>query len=373
MDEDLRMFRTQVRQFVKEEFVPHQGRWRDQHRPDPEAWEKAGESGLLLRDVPKEYGGGGGSFAHTAVVLEELAQAGVPFGTREHSIVAHYIHMYGSEEQKRNWLPRMAVGRLVGAIAMTEPSGGSDLQGLKTTARREGDHYVVNGSKAFITNGWHASIICLAVKTESSAAGPKGISLLIVESKSLAGYSASDPLKTVGLHGQDTCELVFKDVRVPVSNLLGSAEGNGFFQMMEQLPYERLQIGVLAITMAERALAITTKYVKERKAFGKPLSDLQNTRFKLAECKTEAHIGRVFLDDCIGRIIAGRLDAVTAAMAKYWLTDCQNRIVDECVQLHGGYGYLTEYPIGRMWIDCRMQRIGGGTNEIMKEMIGWSI
>jgi acyl-CoA dehydrogenase len=267
----------------------------------------------------------------------------------------------------------MARGELVGAIAMTEPSGGSDLQGIKTTARRDGDHYIIKGSKMFITNGWHASIICLAVKTDARAAGLRGISLVIVEPKTLAGYSVGDPLKTVGLHGQDTCELVFDDVRIPASNLLGSAEGQGFFQMMDQLPYERLQIGVLAVAMAERALAITTKYVKGRMAFGKPLSDLQNTRFKLAEGKTEAHIGRVFLDNCIERLIGGQLDALTAAMAKYWLTDCQNRIIDECVQLHGAYGYLADHPIGRMWIDCRMQRIGGGTNEIMKEMIGWSI
>ena len=267
----------------------------------------------------------------------------------------------------------MARGELVGAIAMTEPAAGSDLQGIKTTARRDGDHYVINGSKTFITNGWHASIVCLAVKTDPRAAGLKGISLIIVETKDLSGYRVGRSLEKVGMHALDTCELFFDDVRVPASNLLGAAEGLGFSQMMEQLSYERLTIGLGAVATAEQAVAITTKYVKERMAFGKPLIDFQNTRFKLAECKTEAHIGRVFLDNCIERFIAGQLDPVTAAMAKYWLTDCQCRIVDECVQLHGGYGYMMEYPIARMWADSRVQRIYAGTNEIMKELIAWSL
>jgi acyl-CoA dehydrogenase len=373
MNDELRMFRSTVRRFIEKEFLPHQARWHQQHRPDDDAWAKAGEIGILLSDVPREYGGGGGTFAHGAVVLEELAQAGVYFGVSVQNIVAHYILAYANEEQKHHWLPRMARGELVNAIAMTEPSGGSDLQSLKTAARRDGDNYVINGSKTFITNGAHAGIVCLAAKTDARAAGAKAISLIIVESKNLSGYSVGRPLEKIGLHGQDTCELFFDDVRVPTSNLLGLSEGRGFFQMMEQLTYERLQIGVHAVAMSERALDITTKYVKERMAFGKPLIDLQNTRFKLAECKTEAHIGRVFLDNCIERFIAGRLDVVTAAMAKYWLTDCQNRIIDECVQLHGGYGYMKEYPIACMWTDSRMQRIGGGTNEVMKEMIGWSI
>ncbi len=298
---------------------------------------------MLLSDVPAEYGGGGGSFAHETVVVEELTRAGVPLHSFIHDNVAHYILAYGSDAQKRNWLPRMARGELVGAIALSEPTAGSDLQGIATTARRDGAHYVINGSKTFITNGWHASLICLAVKTNL-----RGISLIMVETKDLPGYRVGRPLEKVGMHAQDTCELFFDNVRVPASQLLGSAEGQGAFQIMEKMNYERLAIGVAAVATAERAVALTTKYVKERRAFGKPLIDFQNTRFKLAECKTEAHIARVFLDRCIERFIAGELDAFSTAMAKYWLTDAECRIVDECLQLHGGYGYLAEYPIARM-------------------------
>ncbi|MEA3154562.1 MAG: acyl-CoA dehydrogenase [Betaproteobacteria bacterium] len=373
MNDELRMFRATVGQFIRKEFAPNQDRWREEHRPDAEAWSRAGAASILLPDVPQEYGGGGGTFAHEAIVRDELAQAGVHFGSGVQSIVARYILCYGREEQKLNWLPRMARGELVGAIAMSEPAAGTDLQGIKTTARRDGNDYVINGSKTFITNGLHAGIVCLAVKTDVSAAGPKGISLIMVEVEDLAGYHVGLPLEKIGMHGQDTCELFFDEVRVPAWNLLGTAEGNGFFQMMEQLPYERLSIAVGAVATTELAVAITTHYVKVREAFGKPLIEFQNTRFKLAECKTEAHIGRVFLDNCIERFIAGQLDDVTAAMAKYWLTDCQCRIVDECLQLHGGYGYMTEYPIARMWADSRVQRIYAGTNEIMKEVIGWAL
>ena len=373
LNDDVRMFRTTVRQFIQKEFAPQQARWREQQRPDAEAWTAAGRTGILLTDVPEEYGGGGGSFAHEAVVLEELVHAGVHFGSSIQSIVAHYILAYGSESQKRDWLPRMARGDLVGAIAMSEPGAGSDLQGIQTMARRDGDHYVINGSKTFITNGGHASLVCLAAKTDAKVAGVKGISLIMIETKGLAGYRVGRSLEKVGMHAQDTCELFFDDVRVPTVNLLGPAEGKGFFQMMDRLPYERLTVGVSAVAMAEHAVAITTAYVKERTAFGKPLIDFQNTRFTLAECKTAAHIGRVFLDNCIERFMAGRLDDITAAMAKYWLTDSQCRIVDECVQLHGGYGYMTEYPIARMWTDSRVQRIYAGTNEIMKELIACAL
>jgi acyl-CoA dehydrogenase len=373
MNDEVRMFRRTVRQFIEKEFAPHQARWREQRRPDADAWTRAGRAGILLPDVPEEYGGGGGTFAHEAVVLEELARAGVHFGSAIQSTVAHYLLAYGSEEQKRKWLPRMARGERVAAIAMTEPGAGSDLQAIKTSARREGDDYVVNGSKTFITNGSHADLVCLAAKTDARVVGMRGISLIMVETQDLPGYRVGRPLEKVGMHAQDTCELFFDQVRVPAAHLLGSAEGKGFAQMMEQLPYERLSIGVGAVAMAEQAVAITTRYVKERHAFGKPLFDMQNTRFKLAECSTQAHIGRVFLDSCIERFIAGRLDEASTAMAKYWLTEIQCRIVDECVQLHGGYGYMSEYPIARMWTDSRVQRIYAGSNEIMKELIAWSL
>jgi acyl-CoA dehydrogenase len=372
MNDELRMFRETVHRFIRKEFVPHQERWREQHHPDAEAWTAIGNVGILLPDVPEEYGGGGGTFAHEAVVVEELAKAGVNFGSGVQSIVGHYILAYGTEEQKRNWLPRMGRGELVAAIAMTEPSAGSDLAAVRTTACREGDHYVINGSKTFITNGWHAGLVCVAAKTSPEAAGLHGISLIVLETKNLKGCSVGHPFDKVGMNGLDCCEIFFDDVRVPVSNLLGK-EGKGFGLMLRQLSYERLSIGVGAIAMAEEAVKITTKYAKDRVAFGNPLIDFQNTRFKLAECTTEVHIGRVFLDNCIERFLAGQLDAVTAAMAKYWLTECQCRVIDECLQLHGGYGYMTEYPVARMWADSRVQRIYGGTNEIMKELIGHSL
>lgn len=373
MNDELRMYRKSVREFIEDEFLPNQQKWREQHRPDAEAWKKAGQTGLLLADVPEQYGGGGGTFAHQAVVTEELAQAGVHFGCGVQGIVSHYILHYGGEEQKKTWLPAMAQGELVGAIAMTEPSAGSDLQAIKTTARRDGDEYILNGSKTFITNGWHAGLVVVAAKTDPKAVPAKAISMIAVETKNLDGYRVGSTFEKVGMHEIDTVELFFDDVRVPASNLLGAAEGAGLQQMMEQLRYERVMIGVGAVATAERAVAITTKYAKERMAFGKPLIELQNTRFKLAQCKTEAHIGRVFIDNCIARFVAGQIDASTAAMAKYWLTEAQCRIVDECVQLHGGYGYMMEYPIARMWTDSRVQRIYAGSNEIMLELIGWSM
>ena len=373
MNDELQMFRKTVRRFIQEEFLPQQSRWRQQHHPDASAWKDAGNAGLLLTDIPEEYGGGGGTIAHEAVISEELAQAGVNFAALNQSIVAHYILAYGSEAQKQDWLPRMAAGDLIGAISMTEAGAGSDLQGIKTTATRDGSSYVINGSKTFVTNGLNASIIGLAVKTDPKAAGPRAISMLIFEPKGLQGYSVGAPLEKVGMHDQDTCEIFFDNVRVPASSLLGESEGRGLSQMMTQLAYERLMIAVAAVATSEQAVTITTTYVKERKAFGGALIELQNTRFKLAECKTESHIGRVFLDRCIEDHIAGRLDASTAAMAKYWLTETEGRILDACVQLHGGYGYMNEYPIARMWADSRVRRIYAGANEIMKELIGCSM
>jgi len=368
--DDLEIFRKSVRQFLQAEFVPHQARWREQHRVDRDAWEKAGAMGLLLTDVPEAYGGGGGTFAWDAVVSEELAYADISsFGVSVQSIVAHYLLDYGSEEQKHRWLPGMAQGRIVGALGMTEPGAGSDVQGIKTTALRSGDEYVINGSKTFITNGWHADLVCLAAKTDPTKRGSKGISLLLLETRDLAGYRVGRTLDKVGQEGQDTCELFFDDVRVPAGNLLGGVEGRGFAQMMQQLPYERTIIAVSAVAVMERALEITVKHARDRQLFGGRLIDLQVPRFMLAECQTEAHIGRVFLDSCIERLMAGTLDTATASMAKWWLTDKQFEIADVCLQLHGGYGYMLEYPIARIWADSRVQRIYAGANEVMKEIV----
>jgi acyl-CoA dehydrogenase len=373
INQETRIFRRTVRHFIEKELAPHQDRWAEQGYPDAESWIEAGKTGLLLPDVPEQYGGGGGTFAHEAVVVEELARAGLHVGFGIQSIVAHYILAYGTEEQKQHWLPSMARGELVGAIGMTEPDSGSDLQAIRTTARKEGDHYVIDGSKTFITNGGHANLICLAVRTDATGPGPKALSLLMLDTQGLKGYRVGHSLQKIGRHAQETCELFFEGVRVPVANRLGLQEGRGLFQMMDQLSYERLSVALGAIVTAERAIEITMRHVKERKLHGKPLLDLQNTRFKLAECKTEAHIGRVFVDNCIQQFVAGRLDAVTAAMAKYWLTESECRTVDVCVQLHGGYGYMQEYAIGRMWADSRVERIYAGSNEVMKEVIGSSI
>jgi acyl-CoA dehydrogenase len=373
MTEETRIFRRTVQRFLEGEVVPHRSESAERGRCNNKIWREAGKAGLLLADVPESYGGGDGTFAHEAVVIEELARAGVHIGFGIQSIVAHYILAYGNEDQRLRWLPLLARGELIASIGMTEPGAGSDLQSIKTLARRDGDQYVISGSKTFITNGVDAGLICLVVRTDAKAVGPKALSIVVVETAGLAGYRVSRPLDKIGRHDQDTCELFFDEVRVPVANLLGAGEGRGLFQMMDQLRYERVSIGLGAVTTAERAIELTTKYVKERKAFGKPILDFQNTRFKLAECKTEACIGRVFIDNCIEKFIAGRLDPVTAAMAKYWLTEREFGIVDECVQLHGGYGYMSEFPIARMWVDSRSERIYAGSNEVMKEVIGSSL
>jgi acyl-CoA dehydrogenase len=371
MTDSTRIFRDTVRQFVERELVPEQSRWARQGGADPQAWIKAGRIGLLLPDMPIAHGGGG-SYAYEAVVVEELARAGVHIGFGIQSIVAHYILVYGTPDQQQRWLPRLASGDLIAAIAMTEPGAGSDLQGICTTARKSGDQYLLNGSKTFITNGRRAGLVCVAVRTDAQP-GPKALSLVMVETAGLAGYRAGQPHEKIGRPAQAICDLYFDDVRVPTGNLLGAGEGRGLFQMMDQLPYERLSIALSAVVDAEQAVATTTQYVKDRTVFGKPLFDLQNTRFKLAECQTEARIGRVFIDHCIQQFIAGNLDGVTAAMAKYWLTECQCRIIDECVQLHGGTGYMTASPIARMWADSRVQRIYAGSNEVMKDLVGWSL
>jgi acyl-CoA dehydrogenase len=360
--------------FMSEEIAPRYDQFEKNEMVDRDAWTKAGAAGLLCASMPEEYGGSGGSFAHESAIIEAMSHVGVDgFGIGLHNaIVAPYILHYGSEEQKKKWLPRMASGELIGAIAMTEPGAGSDLQGVKTRAEKDGNHYRINGSKTFITNGQLANLIILVTKTDPTQ-GAKGTSLIIVETEEVEGFERGRNLDKIGLKANDTSELFFNDVRVPTANLLGHEEGQGFVQLMQQLPQERLQIGTGAIGMIERALAVTIDYVKDRKAFGKAIIDFQNTQFKLAELKTEATIGRVFYNDCVARHIDGGLDPVTASMAKYWLTDLQGKVVDECLQLHGGYGYMNEYPIARMYRDARVQRIYGGTNEIMKLLIARSL
>lgn len=372
--DDVVMLQEMTTKFLEAEALPHYDRFEKQEIFDRSVWELAGENGLLCASMPEEYGGAGGTYAHESAILEAISHVGVDgFGIALHnSIVAPYILHYGSEEQKQKWLPRMATGELIGAIAMTEPGAGSDLQGVKTSAKKDGNHYVINGSKTFITNGQLANLVIVVAKTDP-AQGAKGTSLFIVETDGQEGFERGRNLDKVGLKSNDTSELFFNEVRVPTSNLLGTEEGQGFVQLMQQLPQERLQIGGTAIAMAERAIAITSDYVKERKAFGKAVIEFQNTQFKLAELKTEATIGRVFYNHCVERHVNGGLDPVTASMAKYWLTDLQNKVVDECLQLHGGYGYMNEYPIARMFRDARVQRIYGGTNEIMKLLIARSL
>ncbi|HEY5264442.1 MAG TPA: acyl-CoA dehydrogenase family protein [Steroidobacteraceae bacterium] len=373
MDQDLSIFRDAAARFVEAEMVPNEDQWRKQQHVGKEIWRKAGEMGLLCTDVSAEYGGVGGDFRHEVVLYEELSRRGLSgFGQGVHSICAHYLVNHGTEEQKQRFLPRMASGELIGAIGMTEPAAGSDLQGLKTRAVRDGDHYVINGSKIFITNGFLASVIALVVKTQPGE-GAKGTSILMVETENLKGFRVGRILDKMGMKSQDTAELFFEDVHVPAANLLGGSEGQGFYQLMGDLPYERAIIAVAAVAAMEGALAATIGYVKERKAFGKTIAEFQNTKFKLAEMATKTHIARVFVDDCIAKIVAGTLDTVTASMAKYWTTDTQQEVLDECVQLHGGYGYMNEYLVCRMFADARVQRIYGGTNEIMKELISRSL
>lgn len=373
MDADLESYRDTVRRFVAEEVTPHQERWANQQQVDRRVWDRAGELGLLLADIPEEYGGAGGSFAHVAILMEELAYAGdYAFGISVHQISAHYILHKGTEAQKRKYLPQMAAGKMIGAIAMTEPGAGSDLQGVRTRAERKDGEYVIHGSKIFISNGAMADLIVVVAKTDA-AAGSKGVSLLLLETQGAAGFQVGRILDKLGQKGADTSELFFDNVRVSADNLLGGVEGQGFYQLMNELPYERTLCAVSAIASTEAALRMTLDYTRQRKAFGKTLFDLQNTRFKLAEVKTQATVGRTFVDTCIERLIAGTMDADTAAMAKLWTTETLGKAVDECLQLFGGYGYMLEYPIARLYADARVQRIYGGASEIMKEIIARSL
>ena len=362
------IFRATVGRLLDEECVPHHESWEEQGHIDRAAWLKAGEQGLLCPTVPEEYGGLGTDFLYNVVVDEEIARRGLSgIGWGLHSdIVAPYIVNYGSAEMKRRFLPKMISGEMIGAIAMTEPGAGSDLQGVKTTAVRDGDHYVINGSKTFITNGYLADLVIVVAKTDP-AGGAKGTSLILVEAGT-PGFSKGRKLKKVGMKAQDTSELFFEDVRVPCANLIGE-EGMGFVYLMQELPQERLTVGISAVAGAEAILAQTVAYVKERKAFGKPVAAFQNTQFKLAEMDSELTAMRVFIDRCIELHLQGKLDVPTVAKSKLLSTDLQCKIIDECVQLHGGYGYMWEYPVARAWADARVQRIYAGTNEVMKVII----
>ena len=374
MSEELELLASSCERFYREECQPHYERWEEEGSVGREIWRKAGAAGLLAASVPEAFGGAGGTFAHEAVIAYEAHRAGIDgLGIPLHNaIVAPYIVHYGSEEQKRRWLPGMATGDFIGAIAMTEPGAGSDLQAIRTTARRKGNHFVLNGQKTFITNGQLANLILVVAKTDP-AAGAKGTTLFLVETDGASGFRRGRNLDKIGLKANDTSELFFDDVEVPAGNMLGPEEGQGFVMLMNQLPQERLLIATNAVGRIGRALEVTLDYVKTRKAFGKTLIEFQNTQFELAECKTEASIAKVFFDHCVERHLRGELDTTTASMAKYWLTDLQCKIIDRCLQLFGGYGYMNEYPIARMYRDARVERIYGGTNEIMKLLIARSL
>lgn len=364
------MFRDAVRQFAAREIVPHHRQWEHDGIVPRQIWLKAGNMGLLGMDVPEEYGGPGiDDFRYNAILLEELASVGASgpgFGV-QNDLVVPYIMAFANEEQKQRWLPKLVTGEYIGALAMSEPNAGSDLQGIRTTAIRDGDHYVVNGQKTFISNGILNDLAIVACKTDPSK-GANGISLIVVE-RGMRGYERGRNLEKIGRHAQDTAELYFQDVKVPLENRLGE-EGRGFFYLMHNLPQERLVIALGALAAAEAAFELTLAYCKQRTAFGQPIGKFQNSRFKLAEMKTELQVGRVYVDHCIMLQVEKQLSAEEAAMAKWWCTDLACRVIDQCVQLHGGYGYMLEYPIARFYLDVRVDPIYGGTNEIMKDLIG---
>ena len=372
-EEDINIFREAVFGFYDREMAPHSESFRKNKVVDRKYWNMAGEMGLLNCAIPEEYGGGGGDYRHEMIIMEELVKAKVDgFGLSLHNaIVAPYILHYGTEEQKQKWLPKMASGELVGAIAMSEPGTGSDLQSVKTNAKKDGNGWVINGSKTFITNGGTANLIIIVADTGGE--GKHSKSLFVVETDDLEGFRRGRILDKVGMDAQDTAELFFDEMKVPADSLLGEDTGMGFIQLMSELPQERLNIAVQSVAQMEAALETTIEYVKERKAFGKRILDFQNTQFELAECKTLVTIAKTFVYDCAEKHLRGELDTVTASMAKYWTTDKECEIIDRCLQLHGGYGFMNEYPIARMYRDSRVQRIYGGTNEIMKLLIARSL
>lgn len=370
--DELSIFEHSVARFLDAHATPAQtARWRADGAVPPDLWRKAGDAGLLGVSVPTEYGGAGGDFRHDVIVMEQLgAKHALNFAVPLHSaVVAPYLVQYGNDAQKRQWLPKAVSGEAILAVAMTEPAAGSDLQGMRTTARRDGDRYLINGQKTFISNGLQASIILVAAKTDTSA-GARGISLFIVDTEQVQGFERGRLLHKLGQEGRDTTELFFHDVAVPAENLLGGVEGRGFAMLMEKLPQERLVIAWQAMAMMEAALAMTVRYTHERKVFGKPLFEMQNTQFVLADLKTQAALAKTFLYYCTEQLLAGTLDAATASMAKLAVTEAQGRVIDQCLQLHGGYGYMLEYPVARAYQDVRISTILGGTTEIMKDIIG---
>jgi acyl-CoA dehydrogenase len=369
IDSDLAMYRDTVERFVETEMLPADEAARKRGHVGHELWRRAGELGILCSDIPEQYGGGGGDFRHEALLYEAMSRRGLTgMSPSVHSIVAHYFLNHGTDEQKQRFLPRMARGELVGAIAMTEPGTGSDLQAVRTRAERRGESYVINGSKTFITNGYLAGVVLVVAKTDP-ALRSRGTSILIVETQNAKGFAVGRVLDKIGLKAQDTSELFFDNVEVAAANLLGGVEGQGFYQLMADLPYERTMIGVIAVAAMQGAYQATLDYVRERKAFGQPIAAFQNTKFKLAEIATTIKVARAFVDRCVTDLVAGTLDTATASMLKLWTSEQQGKVIDECVQLHGGYGYMNEYLIARMYTDARIQRIYGGTSEIMKEVI----
>lgn len=367
MDEEIEAFRDQARRYIEREMVPHLDGWRRQGFIPREVWRGFGELGFLMPELAEAYGGAGANLAYQLVVQDELARAEVPANSAVHTIAAHYIVDYGTEEQKQRWLPKLASGELLAGIALTEPGCGSDLKALRTKASKDGEHYVIDGAKTFITNGYTANLLVVAVRT--GGPGGSGVSLLVLETEDLPGFRVGRRLEKLGQHASDTAELFFDGVRVSADRLLGEQEGQGFRQLMSQLPFERLMLAVPAAAVIELAVALTVEYTQGRKAFGQSVFDFQNTRFKLAECATLAHVVRSFVNDCIQRLLDGTLDDEAAYMAKWWCTEQQGKVTDECLQLFGGYGYMAEYPIARLYADARIQRIYGGTTEIMKDLI----